>query len=106
MSLVVRKQVFCKCENKDADQFCGTAKLIMQRLCFSYLDNTILLLSKSEIDSTIPLLSLAIFCGCAAQFVSDQVGNPKDQFSHNEAQIVKLDKTQAYSKVCILNDII
>ena len=37
----------------------------------------------------IPLLSkpLAIFCGCAVRFVSDQVGNPEDRFSHNEAHI-------------------
>ena len=30
---------------------------------------------------------LAIFCGSTARFVSDLVGNPKDRFSHNEAQI-------------------
>ena len=28
-----------------------------------------------------------IFCGCTDRFVSDVVGNPKDQFSHNEAQM-------------------
>ena len=32
---------------------------------------------------------LAIFCGCTAWFVSDQVGNPEDRFSHNEAQIIQ-----------------
>ena len=29
----------------------------------------------------------AIFCGCTARFVSDLVGNPEGQFSHNEAQM-------------------
>ena len=31
--------------------------------------------------------SLAIFSGCTARFVSDLVGNPKDRFSQNEAQL-------------------
>ena len=32
-------------------------------------------------------MTLAIFCGCTARFVSDLVGNPDDRFSHNEAHI-------------------
>ena len=28
-----------------------------------------------------------IFCGCTDRFVSDVIGNPKDRFSHNEAQM-------------------
>ena len=79
MSLVMRKPAFCICENKDADQLRGNREAD-QRLCFRY------------IESTIPLLfyirnfkPLAIFCDCIARFVSDQVGNPEDRFSHNEA---------------------
>ena len=29
----------------------------------------------------------AFFCGCTARFVSDQVENPEDRFSHNEAHL-------------------
>ena len=29
----------------------------------------------------------AIFCHCAARFVSDLVGNPEDRFSQNEAHL-------------------
>ena len=32
-------------------------------------------------------MPLDIFSGCIAQFVSDQVGTPEDQFSHNEAHM-------------------
>ena len=32
-------------------------------------------------------MPLVIFCGCTAWFVSDQVRNPKDRFSHNEAHM-------------------
>ena len=78
MSLVVRKPAFCIWENKDAGH------LADQHLCFRYT------------DSTIPLLSIlnpkfqasSHFCDCTAWFVSDLVENPKDRFSHNEAQIV------------------
>ena len=44
MSLVVRKPVFCICENKDADQ----------RLCFRNTDSAIPLLFKSEFSSSWP----------------------------------------------------
>ena len=40
MSLVIRKPVFCICENKDADR----------RLCFRYTNRTIPLLPESEIS--------------------------------------------------------
>ena len=43
MSLVVRKPVFCICENKDADQLRGNREAD-QRLCFRYTDSTIPLL--------------------------------------------------------------
>ena len=60
----MRKQTFCICENKDADQLRGKREAD-QRLCFRYTDNIIPLLSKPQ----------AIFCSCTALFVSDQVGN-------------------------------
>ena len=44
----MRKQTFCICENKDADQLRGNREAD-QRLCFRYIDSTIPLLSKSEI---------------------------------------------------------
>ena len=45
MSLVIRKPAFCICENKDADQLRGSREAD-QRLCFRYIDSTILLLPK------------------------------------------------------------
>ena len=50
VSHVVRKPVFCICENKDADQLRGNREAD-QRLCFRYTDSTIPLLPKSEISS-------------------------------------------------------
>ena len=50
MSLITRKQTFCICENKDADQLRGNREAD-QRLCFRYKDSTIPPLSKSEISS-------------------------------------------------------
>ena len=46
MSRVVRKPVFCICENKDAEQLRGHREAD-QRLCFRYTDSTIPLLPKS-----------------------------------------------------------
>ena len=43
MSHIVRKPAFCICENKDADQLRGNCEAD-QRLCFPYIDRTILLL--------------------------------------------------------------
>ena len=48
MSRVMRKQAFCICENKDADQLHGNREAD-QRLCFRYVDSTIPLLPKCEI---------------------------------------------------------
>ena len=48
LSRVMRKPTFCICENKDADQLHGNRESD-QRLCFSNIDSTIPLLSKSEI---------------------------------------------------------
>ena len=50
MSGVMRKQAFCICENKDADQLrCN--READQRLCFPYTDSIIPLLPKSEISN-------------------------------------------------------
>ena len=49
MSRVMRKPMFCICENKYADQLRGNREAD-QRLCFRYIDSTIPLLSKSEIS--------------------------------------------------------
>ena len=73
----MRKLAFCICENKDADQLRGNRETD-QRLCFRYIASTIPLLPKP----------ITIFSDCAARFVSDQVGNPEDRFSHNEAQLL------------------
>ena len=70
----MRKQPFCICKNKDADQLhCNWAA--DQRLCFFAI----------QIVQTLFFLNfkpLTIFCGCTVRFVSDLVGNPEDQFSH------------------------
>ena len=79
----MRKQTFCICENKDADQLRGNREAD-QRLCFRYTDSTISPLPKSEIN----FKPLATFYGCTAWFVSDLVGNPEDRFSHNEAHLI------------------
>ena len=50
LSRVMRKQTFCICENKDADQLRGDREAD-QRFCFRYIDSTIPLLSKYEIAS-------------------------------------------------------
>ena len=49
----MRKQAFCICENKGTNQLqsnCAADK----RLCFSYIDSTIPLFSKSEISKLQP----------------------------------------------------
>ena len=68
----MRKPAFCICENKDADQLCGSRKAD-QHLCFRYIDSTIPLLSNSEISSS---------------FVFDLDGYPKDRFSHDTVHMV------------------
>ena len=50
ISLVMGKQAFCICENKDADQLRGNREAD-QRLCFRYTDSTIPLPPKSKISS-------------------------------------------------------
>ena len=79
----MRKMFFCICENKGADQLpinCAAD----QRICFRYIVSTIPPLPKSEIN----FKPLAIFCGFAAGFLSDLVGNPEDRFSCDKAHFV------------------
>ena len=47
---IMKKQTFCVCKNKGADQLRGKREAD-QRLCFCYIDSTIPLLSKSKISS-------------------------------------------------------
>ena len=76
----MRKLAFSISENKDAEQLRSNSNCAAdQRLCFHYIDSTIPLLSKSEIQ--------AIFCESTAWFVSVLVGNTEDRFSHNEAHL-------------------
>ena len=75
----MRKHDFCISDNKDADQLRSNCKTD-QRLCFRYID-----LSTYYIQNFKPL---AILCGCTTWYVSDLVGNPKDRFSRNAAQII------------------
>ena len=49
----MRKQAFCLCENKGADQLRSNCEAD-QRLCFRYSDSTMSLLLKSEISSFKP----------------------------------------------------
>ena len=64
---VYTKNGFRLYENKDA---------AAQRLCFRHIVLCLYFQNPS-------FKSLAIFCGYAAQFVSDLVGNPEYSFSHD-----------------------
>ena len=70
MSRVRRKPVFCICETKG-----GLAPLLSLHRQYNPLRD---------------FNFLAIFCGCAVQFVSDLVENSKHRFSRNVAQYEKL----------------
>ena len=67
MSHCIRKPTKCLGENKGADQLLGNREAD-QRLCFRYMDSTILLQLKYKISN------LTIFCDCTARFVSNLVG--------------------------------
>ena len=73
LSRVMRKPAFCICKNKGADQLRGN------RLYFRNMDSTLIRNFRS----------LIILLGCAVQFVSDLVVNPKDKFSHVAAHILQ-----------------
>ena len=76
MSRITGKAAFAYVKNKDDDQLRGNREAD-QHLCFRYIDRTILRNFKS----------LAIFCGCTARFISDLVGHPEEQFSHDAAHM-------------------
>ena len=57
LSLVMRKPVFCICENKDADQLRGNREA-GQRLCFQYTDSTIPVLLSPKFQASSYLLWL------------------------------------------------
>ena len=78
----MRKPAFRICENKDADQLRGNGEAD-QCLCFATRIVPFLYFINPKFQASSHLL-----CDCTAQFVSDLVGNPEDQFSHNEAQIM------------------
>ena len=108
MSFVMRKPAFCICKNKKRRSASRISAFF-----FCCTDSTIPLHNKSKIS---------ILCGCTAWFVSDLVGNPKDQFSHNKAQMVhimitssvdskrllglllSLNKTELYYRITVSND--
>ena len=93
MSLVVRKLAFCICENKDTDQLCGNHEAD-QRLCFCHMDTQSFYFLNTKFQASSHLL------GCTAWFVSDLVGNPKYQFSHNEAHIFLAEKNKGTKHIC------
>ena len=82
----MRKPAFYICENKDADQLRGNREAD-QRLCFRYIDSTIPILAKSK-DSSHLLWLYSPVC-------VDLVGNPENQFSHNESHIVEPRRIQS-----------
>ena len=84
MSLVTRKPAFCICENKGPDQLRGNRKAD-QRLCFSYIDSIIPLLSIYEISSLWPS-SVAVQPGLFRTWSE----TPKTGFSHNEAHMLNM----------------
>ena len=53
----MRKPAFCICENKDADQLRGYRKAD-QRLCFRYIDSTILFFLNPKLQASSHLLWL------------------------------------------------
>ena len=57
MSLVARKPAFCICENIDADKLRGYRKAD-QRLCFHYIDSTILFFLNPKLQASSHLLGL------------------------------------------------
>ena len=78
--LVVRKQAFCMCENKDADQLRGDRETD-QRLCFHYIDSTIplLLYPKFQASSHLLWLYSLVYVGLGRK-------PQRPVFSENEAQ--------------------
>ena len=76
------KQTICIGENKDADQLRGNRESD-QRLCFRYLDSTMLLLSKTKIFpfSSHLLCLYSLICVGSVQ-------KPHCRFSHEAAHLL------------------
>ena len=74
----MRKPAFCICENKDADQLRG-------KLISAFVFAIRIVQSLNYLNPKFQASSH--FCGCTAWFVSDEVRNPEDQFSHKEAHM-------------------
>ena len=81
MSHDMRNPAFCICENKDADQLWSNCAAD-QRLSFRFTDSNSLFFLNPKFQAS----------SCTAQFVSDQVRNPEDWFSHNEAHMSPVTK--------------
>ena len=79
MSRVMRKPTFCICENKDADQL--TAKLISAFVFATRIVQSLFYLNPKFQASNHLLCLYSPVC-------VDLVGDPEDQFSHNEAHII------------------
>ena len=78
----MRKPTICICENKDADQLCGNREAD-QHLHFRYIDSTISLLSKSEIQASSHLLWLySLVCVRPGR-------KPERWFSHDTAHMLE-----------------
>ena len=74
----MRKQTFCICENKDADQLRGNREAD-QRLCFRYMDSAIPLLSKFQASSHLVWLCSPVCVGSGRK--------PERWFSHDVAHL-------------------
>ena len=100
----MRKPAFCICENKDADQL----------LCFRYIDTTIPLLSKSEIQASSYLLWLySPVCVGPGQKPGRPVFSLRGSFrdenlckgllqQHSWLQLLNHDKVQLTVKTCLI----
>ena len=86
----MRKPAFCICEKKDADQLRGNREAD-QRLCFRYTDNTIPLLSKSEISSLSPS-SVAVQSGLCQTWSE----TPKTGFLRTRLNSVAFNRALGY----------
>ena len=85
----MRKQDFCLCENKDADQLICSNCTADQRLCFRYAAST-------TTSSYIRNVKLLAFCeSCTDRFVWGLVGNPEDQFSRIVTHLIFYIDTEA-----------
>ena len=94
----MRKQAFCICENKDADQLHGNREAD-QRLCFRYKDSTIPLLPKSEIIS----LKLSSLCLqpvlCQTWTETPKTGFLRTRLNRCKINVSVSDQTQNFTRL-------